>query len=357
MPAKKVGNDCLCKLRCFEKVGRENIDIIFTEFYKIGDNYTAKSGYLMNNIRDRPVKRRRQTDANKVSRTQWSYYVKHIAEYEVCRNAFMAIHAISNSKLKKVIQDKLNNPTGSPPADNRGRGVSGNTISGPDRALIHEHIQMLAVTQSHYSRAHSPHRRYMEMGMTQNLLHSNYVDWMTEKHPLMNPQKLSFYMSIFTKDYNIVRQPQQTDVCDFCSYSKTQMEIHKTNNKTIAELENDLTIHKAEAKKQQSLLSHFEKQSLADGPTHEWRTICIDLQQSLPCPRLNNQKAYYKTKIWLYNVCIFDLNRNQPTCFLWDETRALKGSNEINSCLLKWIELNKSDGFKKLRIFADNCVG
>ena len=127
--------------------------------------------------------------------------------YEVCRNAFMSIHSISASKLKKVIQDKLHNPTGSPPADNRGRGVSGNTISGPDRALIHEHIQMLAVTQSHYSRAHSPHRRYMEIGMTQNLLYSNYVDWMTEKHPLMNPQKLSFYMSIFTKDYNIVRQP------------------------------------------------------------------------------------------------------------------------------------------------------
>ena len=36
---------------------------------------------------------------------------------------------------------------------------------------------------------------------------------------------------------------------------------------------------------------------------------------------------------------------------------ALKGSNEINSCLLKWIELNKSDGFKDLVIFADNCAG
>ena len=36
---------------------------------------------------------------------------------------------------------------------------------------------------------------------------------------------------------------------------------------------------------------------------------------------------------------------------------AMKGSNEINSCLLKWIELNKSDGFKDLVIFADNCAG
>ncbi|CAL4105064.1 unnamed protein product [Meganyctiphanes norvegica] len=35
---------------------------------------------------------------------------------------------------------------------------------------------------------------------------------------------------------------------------------------------------------------------------------------------------------------------------------ALKGPNEINSCLLKWLELNKSDGFNNLIIFADNCV-
>ena len=59
----------------------------------------------------------------------------------------------------------------------------------------------------------------------------------------------------------------------------------------------------------------------------------------------------------LYNLCIYDLNTCKANCFLWDETMALKGSNEINSCLLKWLELNQSDGFKNLIIFADNCVG
>ncbi|CAL4112496.1 unnamed protein product, partial [Meganyctiphanes norvegica] len=64
-----------------------------------------------------------------------------------------------------------------------------------------------------------------------------------------------------------------------------------------------------------------------------------------------------RKKFSLHNLSIYDLNSCKANCFLWDETMALKGSNEINSCLLKWIELNKSDGFKNLIIFADNCAG
>ena len=42
---------------------------------------------------------------------------------------------------------------------------------------------------------------------------------------------------------------------------------------------------------------------------------------------------------------------------MWDETTAQKGSNEINSCLYKWFQENKSEGFRHLKIFSDNCVG
>ena len=55
-------------------------------------------------------------------------------------------------------------------------GGSGNKITGPDREKVHEHIQMITVTTSHYSRAYSPHCRYTEIGMTQKILYKNYVD-------------------------------------------------------------------------------------------------------------------------------------------------------------------------------------
>ena len=83
----------------------------------------------------------------------------------------------------------------------------------------------------------------------------------------------------------------------------------------------------------------------------------MDLQQVLPCPKLRNQKAYYKKKVSVFNFCIYDLNQKRSNCYVWDETIARKGSNEINSCLFKWVQDNKSPDFKHLTIFSDNCVG
>ena len=135
------------------------------------------------------------------------------------------------------------------------------------------------------------------------------------------------------------------------------MKSKTSQNIDVSVLKDDLKIHMAEANKQQKLLSHFEKSCIEDGPYHEWRTICIDLQQTLPVPRLNNQSSYYKSKVCLYNCCIFDLNRNTANCYLWDETMALKGSNEVNSCLLKWFKNFRSENLTRLRMFADNCAG
>ena len=60
------------------------------------------------------------------------------------------------------------------------------------------------------------------------------------------------------------------------------MEINKTKILPSVDLENQLKIHKDEAKKQQKKLKDAEVQYLAEGANHEWRTICIDLQQTLP---------------------------------------------------------------------------
>ena len=87
------------------------------------------------------------------------------------------------------------------------------------------------------------------------------------------------------------------------------------------------------------------------------RVICIDLQQTLPCPRLNNSRAYFKRKIWCYDLCIYDCNQELANCFIWDETEAKRGSEEVGSCLMKWYEQNRAAGIRKLVIFMDNCAG
>ena len=45
--------------------------------------------------------------------------------------------------------------------------------------------------------------------------------------------------------------------------------------------------------------------------------------------------------------------------FVWDEVTGGRGSDEVASAIIKWVDLRQSEGqdFDVLRIFADNCAG
>lgn len=59
----------------------------------------------------------------------------------------------------------------------------------------------------------------------------------------------------------------------------------------------------------------------------------MDLQQTLPCPRLTVGVAYYRRKLWVYNFCIYDLNVSVGTAFIQDEVPGGQGSDEVANCV------------------------
>ena len=54
MPAAKIGAPCTCPKKCFKMLGDDKIVTIFKGYYDIGENYSAKSAYLLwsNKIQD-----------------------------------------------------------------------------------------------------------------------------------------------------------------------------------------------------------------------------------------------------------------------------------------------------------------
>ena len=123
--AKKVGKDCRCSLKCFERVTQERHENVFRGFWELGD-WTAQNAFLCGSVKVTSVKRRyKKKDKSLLhSRRNYSrqYYINinnHGLSIRVCKRAFFAIYAISNGRLSRALSKMQS--VGSPQTDERGR--------------------------------------------------------------------------------------------------------------------------------------------------------------------------------------------------------------------------------------------
>ena len=249
--------------------------------------------------------------------------------------------------------------TGTIEKDMRGKNESGKKIKGPLLDCVHEYIQSLPTVSSHYTRAKAKNRLYLPSGGSTSGLYKDYQRFMEAEHPDVGIVKDTFFRTIFNTCYNISFSPPATDLCNTCERLSVEIQVAKSKDdvKATEDLEAALMRHKDLARTAQKLL---KDEGLGKDNFEGRRVISIDLQQTLPVPKLPVNVAYYKRKVWLYNFCVYDITKNQPYMFLWDEAQAMRGPNEIGSCINKWLDMvaEQNDGnFNVLRIYADNAAG
>lgn len=82
--------------------------------------------------------------------------------------------------------------------------------------------------------------------------------------------------------------------------------------------------------------------------------LCFDFEKNLPLPVTNAQDEYYCSQLWFHVFGIHNLKTHKATMYLYTENYALKGPNEVLSCLWDYIDVNKTPAQVKLRLFCDN---
>lgn len=75
------------------------------------------------------------------------------------------------------------------------------------------------------------------------------------------------------------------------------------------------------------LAKNADKSSSKSNPLK--KTICFDLQQCLPTPDLQSGETFYKRQLWTYNLTVHDCDSGQAFCYLWYESVAKRGGNDI----------------------------
>lgn len=86
-------------------------------------------------------------------------------------------------------------------------------------------------------------------------------------------------------------------------------------------------------------------------------TLTFDLQNMHPIPKLPTGIIYYKQQLNLYNLSIFVVSSKKGIFNIWLEHEAGRGTQEVGSCLRKFINENVKVPVKNLNLWSDSCGG
>lgn len=114
----------------------------------------------------------------------------------------------------------------------------------------------------------------------------------------------------------------------------------------------ELMIHKRRAKK---FYNQLKKERDCKTEPHVL-SLCMDYMQNIQLPQIPVQETFYLRQLTVNVFCIHDIKKNTAMTYLYHEGTTNKGSNELCSLLMDYLE-NVTPEIKEIRLFSDNCSG
>lgn len=343
MLKKVIEKDLLCKekcrLQCGSKFNLEAREAILKKFYKLENN--AKNCLLFKSIDIHPVARHR-IGTKQQKQNSFAYSISFEKQkMPVCKDAFCSLYQIGRKKIE-IIQKQLKSGLSAPSPSQQGRHKNRpHKISEEVIACIVSHIKKFPAENSHYSRNKNENKQFLSPLLNVTQMHKMYIKECKEKKlDDMYLVKISMYRHIFETRFNLSFGHPKSDTCSVCDAGGNTAD-HK-DNYTFA----------------------FESQKIdRQKPLSNKNIVYItmDLQQTMPLPKLSTSKAFYLRQMWLYNFgihCITYLGQ-KSYFFTWTEDVANRGSNEIASCLFRFCKMLKKEypETNHLIVWSDSCAG
>ncbi|KAJ6639452.1 hypothetical protein Bhyg_12197 [Pseudolycoriella hygida] len=320
IPPRTIGNECKCRKKCRSRLFGKELQL-FHAFWDLESHDKEKEQAK------RHYKSRTKDPAMPPKRNvSYKYYVNLLGQQiPICKVEFLAVHGLQfSAKRVDLLSRKLKTDVLIPPSDGRGKHKHHRRIEAETLNLVRQHINVIPKYVSHYSRLVNPNKVYLDCDMTISALYRKYVEWIDEKNKNIE-----------------VTNIKPIDV----SAEKDAAVIDRLNV--------ELETHQIDAKKMEDDLKKSIEQAKNSG---DYDVFIFDLQQALLTPTLTVSEAFYSRKALAYNFGIHDGITGKVYMFLWTDNVPGRGSDEIGSCIWKYIKIRKPTS-KHLVIYSDNCGG
>lgn len=348
VPAKSCSAvDCHCPLKCAEKIPGERQSALRKQFNAFED-WSLQTAFICSQTKVSKVARKYSTAQHSRRKYSNSYYLSNDEgiDVRVCKVFFRTVFGINDGRIARATTMKSQ---GLPKIDNRGRHRPHNKTRDEDVEFVKQFIRSLPTYESHYSRHKNMNRRYLAPDLNISKLYELYKSKCAEdKRSTVSDH---IFRQIFNENFSLAFHPPHQDTCKTCDMlnMKTKATESEEAQKSLqAQLE--LHQRKADAARK-SLQTDSENCRKCDTGT----VLTFDLQKTLPTPVLSTGICYYKRQLWTYNLGIHSMKDDTGYMYVWNESVASRGPEEIASALLSHIE--KLVSTTKLICFSDCCGG
>ena len=318
----------LCRNKCKEKIKDEVRLQLFNEFWAMG-NYNRRLQYIagLMEVKKKSTTRIRCSEPKRCRQNTIVYHV-HVngVRSVVCKDCFMKTYNISKKFIEITAAKKCSEISGVMILYQRGNHKNRKKVSDDEKERARNHILSIPLYESHYTRRQSS-RRYLPSHYTLTAIYEAYK----KKYP-DNFISRKVYEKIFHSLNISIKKPKK-DTCGTCDKIKMKITMCK-NDDEITKLKEDLNEHHLKA--DQGYKSKEDDKNMTKDHA-KMKTITFDLQQCLPTPDLQSGESFYKRQLWTFNLTVHDCDNSQAYCYLWYESLAKRGGNEIGSCLYKYL--------------------
>lgn len=121
--------------------------------------------------------------------------------------------------------------------------------------------------------------------------------------------------------------------------------------------DNDKELLNSHLKEKISTYKRFIIHQTLNSPNNETVTCSFDLQKVLNTPHGQSMILYYSRKYSVFIFTIYESHTQDVNCYTWGECDSKRGSNEIATCLEKYLEEKDKMGVKHLLKYCDSCCG
>ncbi|CAH2104535.1 unnamed protein product [Euphydryas editha] len=313
-----------CRMKCKSRISLNDRQAIFKEYWQMG-TYLKRSTYMASliEIHDKATQRQRTLDPDQQKnrlKTYKYFLLIHGKREPICRGCLLKTLGESDNFIKTVAMKKRLSVGGTQTDDNRGKSIPKHKISDEKRQEIKEHILSFPSYESHYTRK-TTSKKYLPSHLTIKKMYDLFCE------NRENPPSVKIYSQEFHKLGLSFKKPR-ADTCYTCDKFKMQIQLCQED-----QVKNELIAQ------------------------HEHHKIAADQAYEIKKFALSSSVAFYKRQLWTFDLTVHDNKTGKAVCYVWYETIAARGANQIASCLFKHLQTYVPENTKHVIFYSDTCGG